>query len=102
LETKRQSLETALQEQMLKLTAARRRLQQIQTLRDRALAEHNFGVDRELEQLALESHLARRVTSMAPSDIEAYDFHHAVTTAGKPQAAPVCSQNLVALGSGVT
>jgi hypothetical protein len=60
LEAHRQSVVNALEEQMRKLMAARRQLQRIETLRDRSLLDHNFAANRELEELALESHLARR------------------------------------------
>ena len=63
LEAARQSVVAALEEQMRTLVAARRQLQRIETLRDRSLFEHNLVVNRELEALALESHLSRRVSS---------------------------------------
>ena len=63
LESRQQSLVAALEEQTRRLMAARRQLQRIETLRDRALVEHNLTVDKELEALALESHLARRASS---------------------------------------
>lgn len=63
LEVQRQSFVSALEEQLHKLMAARRKLRQMETLRDRSLREHNLAVDRELESLALECHLSKWVSS---------------------------------------
>lgn len=68
LEGQRQLLVAALEEQMRKLTAARRQLQQIETLRERSLLDHNLAVNRKLEELALESHLSRRALSAGAKD----------------------------------
>jgi len=63
LEGQRVVLVAELEKQMHKLTVARRQLQRIETLRDRALQNYNAAVNRELEELALESHLAKRTLS---------------------------------------
>lgn len=63
LEIHRRSAFTALEEQMGKLVSARRQLRRLETLHDRALSEHKLALDRTTEALALESHLARRVSS---------------------------------------
>ena len=63
LEAQRKSAAQALAWQLQKLTEVRRQLKRIEALRDRSLAEYNIALDRELDALALESHLAKRKTS---------------------------------------
>jgi flagellar export protein FliJ len=60
LERERQVLLAAAEQQQKKLLDQRRRLRQIETLRERALREFTQAHDRELETLALECHLSAR------------------------------------------
>lgn len=53
----------ATEQQMEALSRARQRLRIIEKLRERALHDHTYAVDRELEALALESHLSKLVTN---------------------------------------
>jgi hypothetical protein len=63
LEIEQQALIKAVDDQMRRLIAARRQVQQLETLRDRSLVEYNLNVNRELEGLALESYLSRRIST---------------------------------------
>jgi hypothetical protein len=59
LHQRRQEQERLVSEQLQQLTEARRRLRLLEKLRVRALAEWQAAADREFEDLAAESHLAR-------------------------------------------
>jgi flagellar export protein FliJ len=59
LERDRLQRKSAADDQRIKVQAARRRLRLLEKLRERRLAEHILEEDRELEQLAGESYLAR-------------------------------------------
>ena len=62
LKLKREEQLHATGEQMQKLSDERQRLHLIEKLRERALHEHTIAVDRELEALALDSHLAKWIS----------------------------------------
>ena len=59
LAAEKQARIQALEEQTQKLLAERHRLRLIEKLRERALGEYTRAADRELETLALESHLSK-------------------------------------------
>lgn len=65
LDHDRAAREKAVEDQRALVKAARRRLQLIEKLRERRLAEHMYAEMRELENLAADSFLARRVTGEA-------------------------------------
>ena len=57
LTAERLSASNAVDQQRDKLIRARQRLEMIDKLKERALREHQVGVDRELEEVALTAHL---------------------------------------------
>jgi len=59
LEQDRLKRQTAVDQQRISVQAARRRLRLVEKLRERRLAEHVHAEDRELEDLAAESFLAK-------------------------------------------
>jgi hypothetical protein len=58
----------AVEQQRAGLLRARKRLEAIEKLRERALREHQVGVDRELEEVALTAHLhdAKQRRALSP------------------------------------
>ncbi len=57
--------EKALREQRARLLAARRRVQLLEKLRERRLAEHTYQVERELERLGSELYLSSWIRQQA-------------------------------------
>jgi len=69
LQAELRGLARALEEAVSQLMAERRRLRQIELIRCRALREHTLALEREIETVALESHLSKRVSSSADASV---------------------------------
>ena len=63
LQLRKQTQLQVVEDRRTRLSSERNRLRLIEKLRERAAREHSIAVERELEALALESHLSRRVTA---------------------------------------